>query len=283
MAAFLALLSSALWGTSDFVGGTLSRRVSAVAVVGASQAIALVAVVPAVLIFHAYRDPTGYLPWAVAAGLVGSVSLAAFYFALAKGTMGIVAPIAATGVVVPVLIGVVGGDRPRPLQGVGIVLAIAGVVLASGPEFNAADRGAGLGAFRILLLACGSAIGFGFVLWFVAKGSHYSVGMTLLWQRLTNATLALIALLVARNTGGLVRRDIPVLALVGFGDVLANGMYALSTQLGLLSLVAVLGSVYPVVTVLLARFVHHERLRPIQNIGVIAALGGVVLIAGGGG
>jgi drug/metabolite transporter (DMT)-like permease len=282
MAAFLALLSSALWGTSDFVGGTLSRRVSAVAVVGASQAIALVGVVPAVLIFHAYRDPAGYLPWAVAAGLVGSVSLAAFYTALADGTMGIVAPIAATGVIVPVLIGVTGGDRPKIPQGIGIVLAVTGVVLASGPEFGAAERDAGRGGLRILLLACASAVGFGFVLWFVAKGSHYSVGMTLLWQRLTNATLALIALLVVRGTGGLTRRDIPILAVVGFGDVLANGMYALSTRLGLLSLVAVLGSVYPVVTVLLARYVHHERLRPIQNVGVIAALSGVVLIAGGG-
>jgi drug/metabolite transporter (DMT)-like permease len=210
------------------------------------------------------------------------VSLVAFYAALAKGTMGVVAPIAATGVVVPVAIGLVHGDRPKVLQLVGIGLAILGVVLASGPEVRDVEQHSGRGGVQVLVLAGCSAVGFGLVLWLVSGGSHYSVGMTLLFQRLTNAVLALVALAVARNLGGLTRRDVPLLLVVGFGDVLANGLFALSTRTGLLSVVAVLGSLYPVGTVLLARFVHGERLRPVQNVGVIAALGGVVLIAGGG-
>jgi drug/metabolite transporter (DMT)-like permease len=282
MSAFLALLSSAIWGTADFFGGTLSRRAKALAVVGGSQTMALLGIVPAVLIFGAYRDPSGYVPWAIGAGVVGAVSLVAFYAALAKGTMGVVAPIAATGVVVPVAIGLFHGDRPHPAQLFGIVLAIIGVVLASGPEIRDVEHHAGRGGVQVLLLAIGAAVGFGLVLWFVAQGSHYSVGMTLLVQRLTNASLALIALAIARNVGGLTKRDLPVLAAVGLGDVLANAFYALSTLHGLLSLMAVLGSLYPVATVLLARFVHGERLRPVQNVGIIAALGGVVLIAGGG-
>jgi len=271
-----------MWGTADFFGGTLSRRAKSLAVVGGSQTLSLLAVVPLVLLLHAYRDPTGYLPWAIAAGLVGMASLVAFYAALAKGTMGVVAPIAATGVVVPVAIGLFHGDRPKVLQLFGIGLAILGVVLASGPEVRDVEQHSGRGGVRVLVLAGCSAVGFGLVLWLVSGGSHYSVGMTLLFQRVTSATLALVALAVARDVGGLTRRDVPLLAAVGFGDVLANGFFALSTRSGLLSVVAVLGSLYPVGTVLLARFVHGERMRPVQNVGVIAALGGVVLIAGGG-
>ena len=282
MAALLALMSSATWGTADFFGGTLSCRAKSLAVVGGSQTLSLLAVVPLVLLLHAYRDPTGYLPWAIAAGLLGMASLVAFYAALAKGTMGVVAPIAATGVVVPVAIGLFHGDRPKVLQLFGIGLAILGVVLASGPEVRDVEQHSGRGGVRVLVLAGCSAVGFGLVLWLVSGGSHYSVGMTLLFQRVTSATLALVALAVARDVGGLTRRDVPLLAAVGFGDVLANGFFALSTRSGLLSVVAVLGSLYPVGTVLLARFVHGERMRPVQNVGVIAALGGVVLIAGGG-
>src|SRR6476661_88083 len=105
MTALLALLSSVIWGGADFVGGTISRRAHAVAVVGASQVLSLLVVLPVALLSGALGDPTGYLPWAFAAGLVGMVSLMAFYAALAVGTMGVVAPVAATGVVVPVAIG----------------------------------------------------------------------------------------------------------------------------------------------------------------------------------
>ena len=138
MTVFLALASSFLWGGADFLGGTLSKRRAAFAVVGASQAFALLLIVPLVLVLGSAGDPHGYLPWGIGAGLVGTVSLAAFYEALASGTMGVVAPIAATGVVVPVVIGLGTGDRPTWVQLVGVLLAVAGVVLASGPEVRGA-------------------------------------------------------------------------------------------------------------------------------------------------
>jgi len=94
------------------MGGTLSRRLPAFIVVGASQAIALLVLVPVIFVLGATGDPTGYLPWGIAAGVLGMVSLVAFYEALAVGTMGVVAPIAATGVVVPVAIGLGQGERP---------------------------------------------------------------------------------------------------------------------------------------------------------------------------
>lgn len=282
MAALLALLSSVVWGASDFLGGSIARRASAVAVVGGSQAASLLFVIPAVLITGAYHADRGYLPWAVAAGLVGMVSLVAFYTALSIGTMGVVAPIAATGAVVPVIIGLIQGERPTPTQLAGIALAVVGVVLASGPEIRGVERHQARGGVRALALALASAVGFGFVLWLIAQGSKYDVAMTLLAQRSSSTVVMLCVLLYVRQVGGLQRSDIGPVLLVGLGDVSANALYALSTRTGLVSLVAVLGSLYPVATVLLARGFLGERMRPIQNVGVGTALLGVILIGAGG-
>jgi uncharacterized membrane protein len=282
MPAVLALLSSVMWGAADFLGGTLTRRAHAVAVVASSQVLSLLVVLPFAVATGAFADPAGYLPWALAAGTIGMVSLVAFYAALATGTMGVVAPITATGVIVPVAIGLVGGDRPGPVQLVGVVLAIAGVVLASGPEIRDVETGQARGGARSLLLALGAAVGFGLVLWLLSEGGHYSVTMTLVTQRSASLVIAVVLVLTIRSTGGLTRRDVPLLLLIGVGDATANGLYTLASRSGLLSLVAVLGSLYPVVTVLGARFVHDERMRPVQIAGVTSALAGVALIAGGG-
>src|SRR3954469_24502619 len=130
----LALLASLLWGTADFLGGTAARRLPAIGVVFVSQGFAMVGMIVVATVAAAWGDDTGYLGWAIAAAVVGVVALTAFYAALASGTMGVVAPIAALGVVVPVSVGLAQGDRPSPWQGVGVALAIVGVVLASGPE-----------------------------------------------------------------------------------------------------------------------------------------------------
>ena len=140
MAALLALLSSALWGSADFVGGLMARRLPAFAVVTVAQGCALVGVVVWCLVTRAFDAPTGYVPWAVAAGLVGTVSLVAFYAALAAGTMGVVAPIAASGVVVPVIIGLFQGDSPSAAQLVGIAAAVLGIIMASGPELRGVEE-----------------------------------------------------------------------------------------------------------------------------------------------
>ncbi len=288
MTAVLALLSSALWGSADYLGGTVSRRLSPVVVVGVSQTLALLLLVPAVLLLGAPSDPGGYLPWALAAGVVGPAALMTFYAALSIGTMGVVAPVAATGVVVPVAIGLFGGERPTGLQLIGIAAAVAGVVLASGPEVRAVETHEARGGARSLVLAGLAAVGFGLTLWLIAGGSASSVGMTLLVQRVTSVTLFVSAAVVVvwsgrpGRPGGPAARDLPVLLAVGAADVAANGLYALASRSGLLSVVSVLGSLYPVATALLARFLDDERLRPVQLVGVAVALVGVVLIGAGG-
>ncbi|MGZ4631088.1 MAG: EamA family transporter [Actinomycetes bacterium] len=284
MAALLALLSSLLWGSADFVGGTLSRRLPATVVVGASQAAGLVAITVVAALAGALGAPLGYLPWAVGAGLAGLIGLVCFYAALAAGTMGVVSPIAALGVVVPVVVGLARGERPGALQLLGITIAVAGVVLASGPELS------GRAGARPLVLALIAAVGFGLALLFIAEGSQTSTLMTLVAMRATSVTVVAVGLAVvvgrSRRTSTtpglhLDRQQLGLVTLVGLGDVAANLTFGMASTRGLVSVVAVLGSLYPVVTVLLARVVHAERLGRAQAIGVASALAGVVLIGVG--
>lgn len=280
MAVFLALLSSLLWGSADFLGGTISRRRMAVLVVVTSQAAGLVGIALVALLAGAVDDPTDYLWWAVGAGLAGMLGLVCFYAALAMGTMGVVSPIAALGVVVPVLVGLARGERPAAIQLAGITIAVLGVVLASGPELS------GRAGARPLLLAALSALGFGLALLFIAEGARTSTLMTLVTMRVTSVTVLAVALAaaarrLARGRLSLDRRDVALVTVTGMADVAANLTFGLASTRGLVSIVAVLGSLYPVVTVLLARVIHAERLGAAQTVGVAGALGGVALIAAG--
>lgn len=271
----LALLSSVLWGSADFAGGLLSRRHAAAAVVGGSQAFGLVSVLLVAALTGAVTGPVGWLPWAVAAGVAGTVGLVSFYAALAAGTMGVVSPIAALGAVVPVAIAVAAGERPTGLQAAGIVVALLGAAAASGPELRGASRR------RPVLLAVVAGTGFGLALYFIGVGSQTSALMTLVGMRSVSVGVFLLAAVALRTLGGLRRRDVVPLAGIGIADAGANLAFGVAATMGLLSVTAVLGSLYPVVTVLLARGVLGERLAGIQQVGVAAALGGVVLISTG--
>ena len=274
MSVALALLSSLLWGTADFLGGTASRRLPVPSVLGVAQLIALLGLVPLAVVTGGLDEPRDYVVPGIFAGISGLVGLAAFYRALAIGTMGIVAPIAALGVAVPVVAGLLQGESPSTLQLVGIAVAVAGVVLASGPELS----GEGRGGATALVLAGVAAVGFGIVFVLLAEGSGGEEGsvaavvMTLLTMRLAQVLLLTVLLVAAAPSRGweigVRRRDLLVLAPIGVFDVGANGAFALA-------------SLYPVVTALLARQLHGERLRAVQYVGVAAALFGVLLIAGG--
>ena len=274
----LALLSSLLWGAADFLGGTATRRLPSAVVVGGSQAVALICLAPLALVFGARPDNllVGGL-----AGLAGVLGLGTFYAALASGTMGVVAPIAALGALLPVGVGLVRGESPSGLQVVGIIVAILGVVLASGPEMS------GGASARPLVLACLAALGFGLVAVLLAdgaKGPPGAVVVTLLVMRSTSVGLLLLAFGVAAGRGfrtGVVPGDLRLLAAIGIGDAAANACFALASRSGLLSVVSVLASLYPVVTILLARQLHAERLLPLQVVGSLATLGGVALLAAG--
>jgi drug/metabolite transporter (DMT)-like permease len=275
----LALMSSAMWGTSDFLGGTASRRLPALAVVVVSEAVGLIGVLVVAAAVGAFDAPAGYVGWGLLGAVSGVVGITAFYRALAGGTMGVVAPIAATGVIVPVAVGVIAGDRPSIAQGVGVAVAIIGVILASGPELRGARHP---GAVTPLLLAGVAALGFGLFFVCMDHGARVSIWMTLVVMRAGSVVVLVVAAAAVHTQLRVSARDLPLLCVVGGFDVGANVAFAVASKHGLLSIVSVLSSLYPVVTVVLARFVHDERLRPVQLGGVITALAGVALIASGG-
>lgn len=283
----MALISSVLWGIGDFAGGTVTRRLPVLIVVAASQAAGLAIVCIVASATGAWSAPLDYLPWAIAAGFVGVGGLLAFYEALARGTMGVVSPIAALSVVVPVVVGLVIGHWPPPIVGIGFALAIIGVVAASGPE-----RSAGR-SMRPVLLALVAAVCFGAVLILIAGGADSSPVMTMVAMRITSVSALTVVLLVnvLRTVGG--RRNgsttgkqqiaigiWAIVATAGVFDVGANLTYAYASTLSVLTVVAILGSLYPAVTVALARIVHGERMTRIQHVGIVVALAGVALIAG---
>ncbi|MFF2361643.1 EamA family transporter [Streptomyces sp. NPDC058122] len=285
MTALFALATSLLWGLADFGGGLLTRRTPALTVVVASQSIAAVVLGAIVLATGGWSAAGPELWFAVAAGLVGPVALLSFYKALALGPMGVVSPLGSLAVAVPIGVGLFLGERPGPTQVAGIAVAVAGVVLAGGPQL----RGAPVQRQAILLTLIAAA-GFGTVFVLIAEASSSVTGLflALFVQRLTNVVTGGAALAVSVRRGGAALPEggfpwasLPALAFVGLADVAANGTYSVAAQHGPVTVAAVLASLYPVVTALAARGVLRERLRGVQATGAALALVGTVLLATG--
>jgi drug/metabolite transporter (DMT)-like permease len=277
----LAFSSSICWGVSDFLGGVQARRVPLIGLMLFSQGAALVTLLAVLVVGDIGAPPLVKLLPAAAAGLGGAIALTAFYRALAIGTMSIVAPISATGVVLPVLAGVASGNRPGALQAVGILAAVVGVVLAARERTGVSPPGVARASVGLALLA---ALGFGGFLLGMRTSAQANVVWALAAARVVSV-LALLAVAAVRRQRVLPeRRSISTLAAVlaiGGLDLLANLLYAVASRHGELALVAVVASLYPVATVLLARAVLRERVRRAQELGIVTAIAGVILIAAG--
>jgi drug/metabolite transporter (DMT)-like permease len=281
MPSLLAVLASGIWGSSDFAGATLSKRWSSTVVVFLGVVLALAVLTLGIPLL---APPFGAYQWyGVGAGAGGAIALACFYKAMAAGPMSLVAPLSATSAAVPVLWSLARGGSVDLLQGFGIVLAFAGVVLASGPELRADSRV----SRSTLLYTLASAIGFGLYYIFFALGSATSVYGTLLSQRLAGAlVLGPVALFGLRRGTSLVSglewspRILALYVFNGLGDVAANGLYGVATRHAgsNLPVVMALSGLYPVVSTVLAWALLKERLRPVQNLGILAAFTGVLLL-----
>ena len=278
----LGVASSVLWGLSDYLGGLKSRTFPVPVVLAAMYLTSLTVMT---LFISARGDgppPAEAVLAALGAGLVGICGLAAFYRALAIGTMSIVAPIASTGVSIPVLVGLATGDAPGLVRAAGLGLAVVGIVCASREDDGGATD---LREQRLSVgLAIVAGIGFGsyFVLAEFASGE--GVGWALLLSRVSALPLIGAFAFVALRRGGLRPRprDLAVLAGIGMLDLGANLFYNHATTIGELSSVAVASSLYPVTTVLMAAILLGERVQGVQRVGVVVALAGVVMIAAGG-
>ncbi|MDP3973008.1 MAG: DMT family transporter [Candidatus Nanopelagicales bacterium] len=270
----LALVSSIMWGTADFGAGRLSTRLPVPAVVGGSQFFGLVLMIVVATATSEWSADLGYLPWGLLAGGLGVAGLMCFYAALASGPNGVVAPITSTGVLMPLLVGVAIGSWPTVTQWWGVVTIMVGLVLTGLPELRSG------GSRTAVMLALLAAVFFGGSLTAIGQGSQVSVVMTMTSMRFLVVGGLIVVALRFRTVGGIRRTDLPALSAVGVLDVGANLTYGLSTTFGQLAVSAVLASLYPVVTMILAWWVLREKLRPIQYAGVLAVLVGVALSIG---
>ncbi|MBU6347691.1 MAG: DMT family transporter [Actinomycetales bacterium] len=277
MALLLALFSSIVWGTSDFLAGRMSRNFPPVAVLGGSQVFGLILALGfAITTGHWDLSDATAIKWGIGAGLLGLFGLMAFYSALATGLMGIVSPISSIGVIIPLAIGLIRGDQPTGIQYIGILIAITGVVLASGPELSNKTSS------KPVILALIAAATFGSCVFCMAQGGRAgNPAMTIATMRMCQVSILVISAIVLRNIGGLKRQNIPMLIAIGVTDASANILFAFAAADGLLSIISVLGSLFPVMTVFLAWAILKERLMPIQYVGAACTILGVVAITAG--
>jgi drug/metabolite transporter (DMT)-like permease len=276
LALALALGSSVAWGAADFAGGSLSRRLPVLGVTLVSQAAGFVALIVAVVLRGEVGSRSFLL--GIVAGLGGGLGLAAFYRALSLGTMSVVSPIAACGALVPFALSLATGERPSRLAVAGAVAALAGAVLASLEERRAASHSPDRA--RAVVLAVVAAVALGLFVYFLGLGSRQGDALsTLFGARVGSLTVIVAVALILRAPVRIPRSSLAAVAAVGLADVSANALFALASRQGLLALVSVLGSLYPVVTVLLAHVLLGERLTRTQRLGVVLALAGVAVIA----
>lgn len=248
------------------------------AVLAASQPFGLLIALVVAVVFGGDALPTDKVVLAAIAGALAVIGLGAFYAALAMGTMSVVTPIAALGVVVPVVVGLANGEAPTSLQLVGLVIAITGAVVL-GFEEDADHTGV---SRRAVVLAAASAVAFGAFFVLLDFASVDRPGWTIVSARVGGVVAVLAGLLVLRPSLGGIPALLPALLAIGALDVTANTLFAVASTRGLLPLVAVGSAMGPAFTVALAHMVLGERLRLPQRLGVALALGGVVLIAAAG-
>ena len=306
LAIVLALGASVGWGSGDFLGGLTTRRASLWTVIIGSQAVGLVgAALVTALAGHGW--PGLHAVWPVLLGGVASVvAISCFYQALAIGSMSIVAPISATNAAIPFLVGMATGERPSGVQLAGVVLAAIGVLLVASERAHPGDT-IGVAALpnepavepaalapagaaravprrnqrRAVVLALVAAVAMGLVLVGYDATARYDALWAMLGGRISSAAVFTIVFLALRPRVQMRRSALPFIVAVGLLDTGANGLFALATTHGYLSLVSVLGAVYPVVTVLLAYGLLRERIAPHQMVGAVGTLVGIALIAAG--
>jgi drug/metabolite transporter (DMT)-like permease len=287
MAIVLALATSVLYGAADFLGAIASRRSAALAVSAVSQGVGLLAMTVAVALLPSAHPTHADIGWGLVLGMVGACSLGFFFSALTLGRIGVVTPIAAAvGAAVPVLVGMLAGERPGLIVYAGIVLAVGAIVLI-GWEPNpiaVAGDAAGRGAPRLdrsvmLALLAGVAIG---AFYTILHRTSEAAGLwPLLIARAVSCPLLFIAARVGRQPLASLRGVLLMVACSGLLDIIANICYFVAVHHGPLGVIATLASLYPAATVLLAYAILREHLHRRQLMGLAVGSAAIVLISVG--
>jgi drug/metabolite transporter (DMT)-like permease len=277
MTALLAMGGALCWGVGDFFGGLAAKRLAVLAVVVVSQAVGLAGLLLWVWVTdEPFPGVVALLP-AAGAGVAVLVGVLAFYRGLAIGAMGIVAPISAAGPVVPLAVDAAHGTTPTALQVLGIALIVGGIAtLSNEPAATGRARvatGTGLAIF--------AALGFGLFFVGIDAGADESGSWAVVAARTAAVSIGIVAALATSTSLRAPRSLLPMLAFVGIVDTFANVLVATATTHGNIGIVAVLSSIYPLVTVVLARIVLGERLSGVKRVGGGVALAGAALVAAG--
>jgi drug/metabolite transporter (DMT)-like permease len=284
----LSLAAAITYGCSDFLGGMVTRKVNVLVVVLASQVLGCAVLLAALLLFTHEAPTASALWWGAGAGVAGTIGVVLLYRGLAEGRMSIVAPVTAVeAACVPVLFGMLVGERPSVLALIGVAMAIPAVALVSSSE-DPHDllEGANPGRPPLTRLrgkgipqAAGAGLCFGVFFILVGRAGPSGGLWPLASVRIVSILMMAVAVVVVRPPFEEARTNLATLAVVGGLDVTANVFFVLATQRTLLSIAAVLTSLYPAVTVLLATAILKERLRRVQLVGLTAAIVGIALIS----
>jgi drug/metabolite transporter (DMT)-like permease len=277
VAILLAGLSALMYGAGDFCGGMGARKSPILAVLAFSQLTGLVVAVATALVMRQQLPGPADQAWGAVAGVCGAAGLAALYTAIATTPVAVASPVAAvTGAIIPVLLGLSLGDRPGPLGWAGIVLAFPAIVLLT---WAPAGRTGSTLVRRAALLGALAGLGFGLFFFAVSRTSRLSGLWPLVAARVTTMTVVALFALFTRRTLRPARGAFPVILLSGALDMGANIAFLLASRLGMLSVVAVVTSLYPGPTVLLAWAVFREHMSAARVAGLALAVTGVALIS----
>jgi len=280
VAILLAGFSALLFGAADFCGGLAARKSPLFAVLVISQAIGLALAIAASAVLGVGLPPVRDLAWGALAGLCGAVGVATLYSALATTIVAVASPVAAViGAAIPMLLGVATGDRPAILSWVGIALAIPSIVLlTAGPV----EKGGGGKLRKAVWLGIVAGVSFGLFFSAISRTSAGSGLWPLVSARITVVTLVLLLALFTRRSLRVSASNLPMVFLAGLLDMGANIAFLLASRSGMLTIVAVIDSLYPGPTVLLAWLVLRERMSRLRVAGLVLALAGVALISARG-
>ena len=277
----LAVLSGLIWGVGDFAGGKATQRAAVLSVVWLSKLASLPLLAIYLAAMYVPMTPTS-LAWGGLAGVAGLVGLVLFYRALSAGAMTIVAPVTGvTSAAIPVVVGLVGGERPAGFQLLGVGCALLAIALVSIAPQPPGPRA--LVSWRLVAAALGAGISFALFFILIDVAGDAAGGSAGLWpiagSQLSSLIIGGLLLMLARP-GGLPRGAALRWTMVaGPCDMTANALFLLSTRGGDLSIVAPLAALYPVTTVILALVIDHERLRGVQVAGLAFAVAALVLVS----
>jgi len=271
----LALMAASVYGVADYCGGRATRSISAMTVTFVGQSAGLIVLVVLVFLSGVPVPPASDFIWGGIAGIAGSTGLLAFYKAMGSGFMTVVAPVSAvTATAVPVVIGLINGERPGVLALCGIPVALIAIALVSdvlGPNHRKAPR-------SIIVMAFVAGATFGSL--FVILGHTNDVGG--LWpvvaMRFTSVPYMAVVMYFMKRKPSEAKANLPIVMASGILDSLANALYLLAVREGLMSIVATINSFYPASTLLLATRLDKERIHRSQAVGLGLAVVALLFI-----